>query len=131
MTMPSTSLSTASEPNAAAKLTRPDSRLSTYARASSPARAGTTLFAMIPIAVARQSWRNGRFGATGCRMYRQRQARTGNASVATSAASTNMGIFESRRTCQTSCSETPCSAHASSAALSSSPTTPRQPSFIR
>src|SRR5262245_36076974 len=50
------------------------SRVRANARAGSPARAGATLFTIMPIAVDRQSGPNGSFGATGSRIVRHRRA---------------------------------------------------------
>ncbi len=73
--------STASDANAAEKGTRFVSRESANARASSPARAGSTLFPIIPIAIARHRMPSGSFSATGERMMRHRGARSGKISV--------------------------------------------------
>ena len=69
--------STASDAKAAEKGTRFVSRESANARASSPARAGSTLLPIIPIAIARHRIPSGSSSATGERMIRQRGARSG------------------------------------------------------
>src|SRR6185437_15921378 len=60
--------STASDAMADEKPTRGVSCVSAYARASSPARAGTTLFTIMPMAVARHKMPNGRSGDTDARI---------------------------------------------------------------
>src|SRR5436853_279390 len=55
-----------------------------------------TLLTIIPIAVARQSGPNGRFGSTGSRMVRQRRARRGKMPVAATAESNSSQKFARR-----------------------------------
>ena len=88
ITIASNSRSTTSDASDAVNGTSGADRESAKARASSPTRAGTTLLIIIPIAVARHSCPNGRFGATGSRIGRQRIARSGNTPVARIAART-------------------------------------------
>jgi hypothetical protein len=68
MMMASNTRSITSDANAAVKGTRGVSRASAYARATSPARAGTVLLIIMPMAMARQSMPNGNAGASGSRM---------------------------------------------------------------
>src|SRR2546426_677767 len=89
MTSASNTRSTAMEPSAVVKRTG-SWREATYARANSPARAGSRLFAMKPIVVACHSGiqGNGRPSASR-RISRQRMARTGKVTVATTIVSSS------------------------------------------
>src|SRR5262249_23433536 len=86
-TTASNTRSTTSDASDSGKLIVGISRVSAYARANSPARAGNTLFTMIPIAVERHSGPKGNFGAIGSRIVRHRRARSGKIRVATTAES--------------------------------------------
>ena len=79
--MASNKRSTASDASAVANGTGA-SFVSAYARAISPARAGTTLLTIIPMAVARQSGPKGIFAATGSRIACHRSARRAKIAVA-------------------------------------------------
>src|SRR5437867_3724292 len=82
MTSASKARSTAIEPSAVLKRTG-SWREATYARATSPARAGSRLFAMKPIVVACHSGGKGsRSPPASRRISRQRIVRTGNGNVA-------------------------------------------------
>src|SRR5713226_6201300 len=100
-----------------------------YARATSPARAGSRLFAMKPIAVACQSGSQGnRWPSTSRRISRQRIVRSGNVAVAsTTVARSNSGSAwrASFHTCRRS---TRCRTQTSNATLTTSPMSqaPRQ-----
>jgi len=85
--------------DASAVLTRTDaSRPATHARANSPARAGSRLFAMNPTATARQSGLKGRRAPAGSRsMTCHRKARSGNVIVATMTVAVNRRM-SARRT---------------------------------
>jgi hypothetical protein len=63
--------------------------------------------AIIPIAVERQSGPNGRFGATGSRIGRQRRARSGKISVEHADAPASSSQFARDSSRQTSAAETP------------------------
>src|SRR5580704_2511199 len=106
--------STARDASAAEKGTFGSSRVSAYPRANSPTRAGTTLFTIMPIAVARQSDQYGSRGATGSRIGRHRIARSGTQIVAVIDAAANSSRFEVRSTAQTCDSGIWCRTHASS-----------------
>src|SRR2546428_10062847 len=109
---------------ASAVLNRTGNRCcATYARANSPARGGSRLFARTPMAVACHSGPGGnRAPPTSRRIRRQRTARSGNVSVA-SATATSSSSGSARRTYPTnSRASTPCSAHASSPSVTASPT---------
>src|SRR5712691_2153272 len=97
-------------------------RVATYARATSPARAGSRLFAMKPIAVACQSGSEGNlWPSTSRRIRRQRIVRSGNVAVAsTTAARSNRGLAwrASSHTCRRSMRW---STQASNATLTASP----------
>ena len=101
-TSPSKSRSTAIDAIAAANVTCGVSRVIAYARASSPARAGTTLVTMKPIAVGRHSTPNGRFGATGSRIGFHRRARSGNTAVAVADDAAHNNRFDARSVAHTS-----------------------------
>ena len=79
--MASNSRSTASEASDVEKGIG-TSLVSAYALAISPARAGTTLFTIIPMAVARHSGPKGSLPATGSRIVIQRRARSAKITVA-------------------------------------------------
>src|SRR5881628_3023117 len=123
---PSNTRSTAIEARAVVNRTDTPCRTA-YARANSPARTGSRLLAMNPIAVACHSGSNGkRLPPTSRRMSRQRSARSGNVSVA-SAIVASMSQRLARRRCPTSsCPSTPCSAQARSPSVTTSPTTHAQ-----
>src|SRR5882762_4646718 len=65
------------------------SLVSAYALAISPARAGTTLFTIIPTAVARQSGPKGSLPTTGSRIVRHLRARSAKMAVAQNTAAAN------------------------------------------
>src|SRR4051812_20572280 len=80
-TIASNKRSTASEASEVANGTEV-SRVNANARAISPARAGTTLFTIMPIVVARHSGPKASLPATGSRIVRQRRARSAKIAVA-------------------------------------------------
>jgi hypothetical protein len=97
-TTASNSRSTAREAKAAGKGTAGVDRDRAYARANSPARAGTTLLIIIPIAVALHNREKGIPGAMGSRIGRQRSARSGKMQVAAMADRSSRPRL-ARRTC--------------------------------
>src|SRR5689334_2476196 len=105
-TIASNKRSTASEASEAANGTEV-SRVSAKARAISPARAGTTLFTIIPMVVARHSGPKESLPATGSRIVRQRRARSAKIAVAqkVAAAKSQRFAWESREA--TSAAEIP------------------------
>src|SRR5579863_1092190 len=129
-TSPSKSRSTAMEAIAAAKDTFGVSRVSAYARASSPARAGTTFVIMNPMAVGRHSTPKGRSGAMGSRIGFQRLARNGNTAVAVADDAAHSRRFDPRSVLHTSPKAIPENAQYSRAMLSTMPNAPRQSIFI-
>src|SRR5262249_8523776 len=84
-TIASNTRSTTSDASDMGKVIVGSSRVSAYARANSPARAGNTLFTIVPMAVGRHNGPNGSLGEIGSRMVRQRRALSGNIIVATTA----------------------------------------------
>jgi hypothetical protein len=99
--MASNTRSTASDAKAAGSETRGTSRVSAYARASSPARAGAMLLTIMPIAVDRQSGPYGSPAATGSRMVRQRRARSGKISVAATVEASHSAQSDARTAAHT------------------------------
>ena len=93
--------STPIDPSAVVKRTG-SWRDATYARANSPARAGSRLFAMKPIVMACHRGMNGNgWPLPSRRIDRQRIARTGNVSVATKTVSRSSQPFACCASAQT------------------------------
>src|SRR6266545_3954579 len=132
MTSASNTRSTPMEPSAVVKRTG-SWREATYARATSPARAGSRLFAMKPIVVACHSGnkRNGR-PSPSRRIRRQRIARTGKVTVATTTVSSSSQTWACCAYAQTLRGSILYSTHTSRAALMASPISqaPRQRFFL-
>src|SRR5947208_9569448 len=98
-----------------------------YARANSPARTGSRLLAMKPMAVVCHSGRSGkRWPPTARRISCQRSVRNGNVSVASATAASSSSGSARRRWPTSSCGSMSCSAHPSSASVTASPTTHAQ-----
>src|SRR2546428_320962 len=122
MTRPSNTRSTPME--ASAVVNRTGSwRRARYARATSPARAGSRLFAMKPAAVACHKGPSGKASPVPVsrRIRRQRTARSGNVAVAIAMAAPKSRGSARRRWSSTACGSTPCKAHASSRTVTASP----------
>src|SRR5206468_11911383 len=81
--------------------------VSAYAPAISPARAGTTLFTIIPTAVARHSGPSGSLPATGSRIVIHLRARRAKIAVAQNVAAAKSKGSASDSLCATSVGEMP------------------------
>ncbi len=120
-TTPSKSRSTASEAKAPEKRTSWRSRVSAKARANSPARAGTTLLTIIPMAVARHSGPSGRRPTLGASRACQRRARIGKIAVAATVQAIHSGMLDVESTRQISPKSSPRSVNQSRRMLSAIP----------
>src|SRR5688572_17487353 len=102
-----------------------------YGRTISPARpVGRRLFAMKPMAVARQSAPYGSFGAMGSRIGRHRAARSGNISVAVTTDRRTRSGSAVRTSSHSSPQLTLLKTHHNSPIVSARPIAPRQEIFI-
>src|SRR5437773_3946848 len=126
ITNPSITRSTPMEAKAVVKRTG-SCRLATYARANSPARAGSRLLAMKPVAVACHSGRSGRRVSSPARSIScQRQVRIGKVAVMRTTLASNSHGSAWRACVKTSRGLTSCSVQTSRATETARPMSPAQ-----